>query len=108
MLTHRIASLAAAIVVGGGTLLAVSGADAGFAMNRVAMNGMSLNGVALNGIMMNGIMMNGATDSAVASQGFDFNNVSVQTVSWTGDCPLPLDRGKAVVCALGTSAEKRP
>lgn len=71
-------------------------------------NGVSLNGVAMNGLALNGLALNGTTASAVASQGFDFNNVSVQTVSWTWDCPLPLDGGKAVVCALGTSTEKRP
>jgi hypothetical protein len=88
----RITIIAAALLAAT-SILAASEANA-----LVMFNGWSLNGVALNG----------TTASAVASQGFDFNNVSVQTVSWTWDCPLPLDGGKAVVCALGTSAEKRP
>lgn len=38
-----------------------------------------------NGWSLNGLSSNGTTASAVASKGFDFNNASVQTVSWSWD-----------------------
>lgn len=87
MRADRFASLAAALVVGGGTLLAASRANA-----AEAVNGWSLNGWSLNGVALNGIPLNGTATSAGASQGFDFNYVSAQGVSWTAPCPLPLDR----------------
>lgn len=101
MLTYRIASLAAAIVVGGGTLLAASGADAGIGMNGMSLNGIMMNGIPMNGWSLNGLRVNGANASAVASQDFDFNNVAVRALTW--DCPLPLDRKAVVFCAIGTS-----
>ena len=83
MLTKRFASLAAVIVVGGGILLTASGADA-----MLSMNGMSLNLAGINGV----------TGNAAASQDFDFNSVSVQGVSWSAECPLPVDRNSTVFC----------
>jgi hypothetical protein len=99
-----LASLAAAIVVRGGTWLAAAGADAG-SFNGASLNGISLKAGAINGISLNG-MFNAAKDNAVAAQSFDFNNVAVRTVSWPEVCGtgrLPSERGKAVACSIGTS-----
>jgi hypothetical protein len=99
MRTDQFASLAAAIVVGGGTLLAASGADAISSYNGIQMQGMSMQGMSLNALSLNG---NGVPSNAAESQGFDFNNVSAWVLTWTWDCPLPLDR-RAVFCGIGTS-----
>ena len=90
MRTKRFASLAAAIVVGGGILLAASGANAMLSLNLAELNGMSLN---LSGV-------NGISSSAAASQGFDFNSVSTLGVTLTQPwvCPPPVDGKTAVFC----------
>lgn len=108
MRTKRFALLAAAVVVGGGTMLSAPGADASVVANGISANGLHDNGLGDNGLSQNGVYSNlggsnGVTGTAIASQGFDFNNVSMRAVTWSTECSLPADRNVAVFCGLGTS-----
>src|SRR5512134_1289277 len=103
MCTKQFGLLAAAVVVGGGTMLSAPGADAFVVANGLTWNGISANGLSQNGMHSNVAGSNGVTGTAIASQGFDFNNVSMRAVTWSTECSLPADRNTAVFCGLGTS-----
>jgi hypothetical protein len=79
MYTDRLASLAVAIVVGGGTLIATAGADASVE------NGPGLFAQTMNGLSLYAAVMDGVSRDVLP---FDFGAVTVQ------DIQLPEAGGK--------------
>ena len=62
------------------------------------------NGVSLNAMTLNLAGQNGVAGNTAASQGFDFNNVSVRRVTWTDVCGTGwLVGDKDVACGIETS-----